>query len=241
MKIFAASDLHLSFKAPYIPGKEGQLTKPMDVFGGLWTDYPDRLAENWQKTVSDDDLVLIPGDISWAMNLSEACYDLAYISALSGRKIISRGNHDYWWDGIGKVRNALPAGMNALQHDTVVEAGYAICATRGWMLPSHNDFKESQDRKIYDRELLRLGIALDAAKKTGLPVIVMLHYPPVDENGIENDFTKIFSAYPVKYCVYGHIHGNKADTFEGEINGVTYINVSVDRLGFCPRFICENR
>jgi len=241
MKIFAVSDLHLSFQKPFNREAPPPLTKPMNIFGGQWDDYPCRLADNWRKTVADEDTVLIPGDISWAMDLKGAVHDLAYIGDLPGKKIICRGNHDYWWDGIGKVRSSLPFGMSALQHDAILAGGFAICATRGWLLPGHNDFKESEDRKIYDRELIRLEFALEAATALNAPIIVMLHYPPMDEKHGESDFTRMLEKYDVKYCVYGHIHGDKADVFEGEVNGIRYFNVSVDRLKCCPLLICENQ
>ena len=240
MKIFGISDLHLSFKRKYDPTNPPPLTKPMDIFGSQWDNYPVRIRKNWLDTVSSDDTVLIPGDISWAMNLQEACYDLDFIGDLPGKKIICRGNHDYWWDGVGKVRNALPAGISALQHDALDIGGFAVCATRGWLLPGHNDFKENTDRKIYDRELLRLGFALEAAAKYGKPIILMLHYPPVDEAGHESDFTRIIREYNVSYCVYGHIHGSAAEAFKGEINGTSFYNVSADKLECRPLLICEN-
>ncbi|MBQ1501434.1 MAG: metallophosphoesterase [Firmicutes bacterium] len=241
MKIFAVSDLHLSFTAPFDPDLPQKGAKPMDIFGAQWGDHPLSLARNWRETIGEEDTVLIPGDISWAMNLQEARYDLDFIGTLPGRKLICRGNHDYWWDAIGKVRSALPAGMEALQHDATEAGGHAICATRGWLLPGHCDFKESSDRKIFDRELLRLGFALKAAAELDKPIIVMLHYPPVGETGKPTEFTELMGKYPVCQCVYGHIHGDQADVFEGELNGIVYTNVSVDRLGFRPFLLCENQ
>ncbi len=241
MKIFAVSDLHLSLIAPFDPQLPipAVLGKPMNIFGVQWDDFFTRLTTNWQQTVSDEDAVLIPGDISWAMNLADTKYDFAYIASLPGQKIISRGNHDYWWDGIGKLRAFLPESIFALQHDAIDLGKFAVCATRGWLLPEHNDFKENADRKIYDRELLRLEFALKAAAAYQSPIIAMLHYPPLDHNKNENEVVALLKKYPVVSCVYGHLHGNKSSAFEGIYAGINFTNVSVDRINFTPAFIAE--
>ena len=239
MKIFAVSDLHLSLSAPYHPDQPVQSYKPMTIFGSGWDDFYHRLACSWRQMIGEQDIVLLPGDISWAMQLAEAQHDLEYIAALPGQKVMIRGNHDYWWASISRIRALLPANFHALQNDTVSLGGYAICGTRGWLLPVHNDFKESEDRRIFDRELLRLNMTLSAAAAHNQPIIVMFHYPPLDIDAIADSFMEIISRYPVKYCLYGHIHGNKNPAFEGDFNGVHLINCSVDRLGFAPLLITE--
>ena len=154
MKIWAISDLHLSFGA----------NKPMDVFGGNWENYLDKIKEDWADKVSDDDIVLIAGDISWAMKLEETKADFEFLGALKGKKIIIRGNHDYWWASISNVRSVLPANVFAIQNDAIKFDDVIICGTRGWTVPE-NDFETAQDEKIYKRELIRLELTLKSAKK----------------------------------------------------------------------------
>lgn len=241
MNIFAISDLHLSLAAPF--NKEAPdltpLYKPMNVFGARWDDALSRLTSNWQEKVTAQDVVLIPGDISWAMTVDEAKFDFDFLSALPGKKIISRGNHDYWWNGIGKLRTALPPSIYPLQHDATEVGDFAVCATRGWTIPGRNDFKESEDRKIYDRELLRLGFALEAAAKLSKPIIVMLHYPPFYHPQAGSGFLDLLRQYPVQHCIYGHLHGDKSSAFEGTVDGISFTNISMDRIGFCPKLIAN--
>lgn len=239
MKIFAISDLHLSLQAPFDhqDPEAAVIDKPMSVFGEQWQDALSHITNKWKKVVGEDDVVLIPGDISWAMKLDDARYDFAYLASLPGKKIISRGNHDFWWDGIGKLRAFLPEGIYALQHDAMEMGDFAICATRGWLLPEHNDFSQDSDQKIYEREILRLGFALEAAAKYQKPIIAMLHYPPLDKTTSPSGFVSLLQEYPVHVCLYGHIHGNKAAAFEGEYAGIAFRNVSADRIGFTPLLI----
>lgn len=239
MNIFAISDLHLSLAAPFNEAAPDltPLYKPMNVFGARWDDALSALTNNWRRQVTEQDSVLIPGDISWAMTMEEARYDFAFLASLPGRKIISRGNHDYWWNGISKLREALPSGIYPLQHDAISVGDYAVCATRGWTLPGRNDFKENPDRKIYNRELLRLEFALEDAVKLSQPIIVMLHYPPVYSPQTGSGFLELLKKYPVRHCIYGHLHGNKTAAFEGELDGITFTNMSMDRIAFCPKLI----
>lgn len=239
MKIFAISDLHLSFAAPYDPENPAAspLTKPMDIFDRAWRDYPQHLEENWRALVSPEDVVLLPGDLSWAMTLEEAVYDLDYLGRLPGRKLFIKGNHDYWWQSLRKVQEALPAGMSPIQHSAVPLGDYVVCGTRGWISPGHPDYKESQDKKIYARELLRLEMALKEAAALGLPIIAMLHYPPVLRDDGPTGFTELLERYPVRTCLYGHVHGDSTATFTGTLNGVEYHNCSCDRLAFRPLLV----
>ncbi|MBE7090278.1 MAG: phosphohydrolase, partial [Clostridiales bacterium] len=137
MKIFAISDLHISTDG----------NKPMDVFGGKWVDYLDKIKSDWQDKVSDDDLVLIGGDISWAMNIEDAKRDILSFADMKGKKVIIKGNHDYWWSGVGKVRETLPEGFYALQNDCIKFDNVIICGSRCWTVPGANDFTE-QDMKL---------------------------------------------------------------------------------------------
>lgn len=223
MHIYAISDLHLSFSSP----------KPMDVFGDEWHDHAARLAAAWQDTVQQEDVVLIPGDISWAMQLSAASPDLAFIGALPGKKVLLKGNHDYWWNSIGKVRAALPPDTFALQNQAMNIGDYAVCGTRGWLCPGSSAFTEA-DEKIYERELIRLELSLSCAEK-GRPILAMLHFPPFSEKAPASGFTELLSRYGVTTALYGHLHGAAQRTaFEGVRDGVAYRCVAGDYLSFRP-------
>ena len=170
MKIFAISDLHISTNA----------NKPMDVFGGNWLGYLDKIKADWQEKVSDDDVVLIGGDVSWAMDIADAKVDIETFANLKGKKVIIRGNHDYWWSGIGKVRDMLPEGFYALQNDCIKFGNVIIAGSRCWSVPGSPDFTE-QDNKIYLRETERLKLSLKCAereRKEGDVLIALVHFPP---------------------------------------------------------------
>lgn len=230
MNLFAIGDLHLA----------GGQDKPMAVFGPRWDRHFEKISQRWREQVAEEDVVLIPGDISWAMTLSDAVADLRAIGELPGRKVLIRGNHDYWWSGIGKVRSALPPGMTALQQDAADMGDFVVCGTRGWMIPSEEAALGEQDEKIYRRELARLDLALDAAKRVGgrKPIVVMLHYPPLYKSTLRSGFTERMEAAGVRLCVYGHLHGiGIAAGFSGEQGGVRYELTSCDSQGFAPRNI----
>ena len=133
----------------------------------------------------------------------------------------------------------MPPSIYPLQHDATEVGDFAVCATRGWTIPGRNDFKESEDRKIYDRELLRLGFALEAAAKLSKPIIVMLHYPPFYHPQAGSGFLDLLRQYPVQHCIYGHLHGDKSSAFEGTVDGISFTNMSMDRIGFCPKLIAN--
>lgn len=238
MNIYAISDLHLSGEPP---------TKPMEKFGDHWLGHKEKIKDNWLNTVQEDDYVIIAGDISWAMNLQEAAVDLDWIASLPGHKILLRGNHDYWWSSLSKLRKAYPS-FTFLQNDSIVlelpSAGsnedesapstrIAICGTRGWLLPSSEKFTE-EDNKIYLREGIRMELGLQqAAKAEPNQLVLAMHYPPLFAAEETTVFTQLLEKYHVQQCVYGHIHGeNHVTTFEGQRNGVTYKLVSCDTQGF---------
>ena len=158
MKILAIADLHLSLG-------EG-INKSMEVFGGAWQGYVERLKDNWEYIVRPDDLVLLPGDISWAMHLEDAMADLAWIDALPGKKLIVRGNHDLWWTSMKKMRGLFQT-IGFLQNDAYLDAanGFAVIGSRGWVCPGDTYFKGEEDAKIYRREVLRIGMSIDSLKK----------------------------------------------------------------------------
>jgi predicted phosphohydrolase len=228
MVIYGISDLHLSFSTD----------KPMDVFGDHWVDHAGRMAEAWDALVGDDDVVLCPGDLSWAMKLDQASADLSWIGDRPGRlKVLGRGNHDYWWSAIGKVRKALPEGCVALQNDAVDLGDVVVAGSRCWAAPGGLDFSEA-DEKIYQRELGRLRLSLEAGRKLAgdRPLLAAIHYPPFGADGRETGFSKLLEEFAVDLCVYGHLHGRHAHrtAVEGEVRGVRYRLIACDYLGFRP-------
>ena len=195
----------------------GKADKPMDVFGSNWDRHREKIFDAWQSLVSPSDCVLVPGDICWAMYLEDAVDDLNSIAELNGTKILIRGNHDYWWASPTRIRAVLPAGM--------------------YMLPSAANFGKA-DEKIFNRELIRLEMSLKAARRA--PVITMLHYPPVAENGMRTAFTELISQYPVQQVVYGHLHAQSCRLgFNGTLDGIRYSLCSADFLNFAPKQIAE--
>lgn len=225
MRVFAIGDLHL-------PGGD---EKPMDVFGDHWEDHFARISADWQEKVTSEDVVLIPGDISWAMQLRDAVPDLTAIGELPGRKILIKGNHDYWWTGIGQVRRVLPEGVMALQHDTADLGDCVVCGTRGWTYPTEETPLSAEDERIFNREMIRLELALQSAVKAAgeRPILVMLHYPPLYQQDRDTPFTRLLEKYPVHAVVYGHLHGAGIRAgFTGTWNGIRYVLASCDSLGF---------
>ena len=223
MKIYAISDLHISTNT----------NKPMDVFGGAWENYLEKIYADWEEKVSDNDVVLIGGDISWAMDLTDAIEDIKTFSALKGKKILIRGNHDYWWKSISRVREALPSGVIALQNDAVKIDGAVICGSRLWSVPGSPDFKEA-DRKLYERETERLKLSLKNAatmREEGDKLIALIHYPPFNVRREDTAFTSLFEEYGVNAVVYGHLHGKyvRADKVFVK-NGIKYYLTSCDQV-----------
>ena len=231
MRLFAIGDLHM----------DGGDDKPMDVVGPQWDRHFLRISENWRRLVSEEDVVLIPGDISWAMQLENAIPDLRAIGELPGRKILCKGNHEYWWSSISRVRQALPEGMTALQHDAADLGPCVVCGTRGWSFPTERGELGEDDERICRREVQRLNLALDDAERIGAgkPIIVMLHFPPLLVSDMNTVFTETLEARKdVATVVYGHLHGaSLANGFEGEHRGIRYVPVSCDGLDFCPKEI----
>lgn len=228
MAIYAIADLHLSFSSD----------KPMDVFGTNWTDHAGQIKAHWLETIRPEDLVLIPGDISWAMYLEEAKTDLEWLEQLPGTKVVLRGNHDYWWVTLKKMKKAYPE-LNFLQNNAFTFGDTVICGTRGWLCPGDQGFDETQDQKIYLREQIRLRLSLEEGKKTGKRIIAMIHYPPCTLKQECTELTALFEEYGVSLVLYGHIHHQFDSVFEGVRNGVTYRLVSSDYLKFKPLCIEE--
>lgn len=228
MALFAIADLHFSFSAE----------KPMDIFGEHWKNHSQKIIDNWKANVTEEDTVLLPGDLSWGMHLKEAAADLDVIYQLPGRKILLGGNHDYWWKSSSKLEARYP-GMRFLKNNADTYEGWAICGSRGWLCPNDVRFTE-QDKKIYEREQVRLRLSLDAAMRAGAEkIILMMHYPPMNDKKEDSAFTELFREYPIKKVVYGHLHGaaSHATGFEGERYGIEYTLVAADFIDFCPKRI----
>ena len=221
MKVFTISDLHLSLCGD----------KPMDVFGEKWGGYLEKIEYDWNLKVADGDVVLLPGDLSWAMKLESAVTDFEYLTKLKGTKIIIRGNHDYWWQSVSRVREALPSSVIALQNDAVKIGNFVFCGSRGWAVEGSPEYSE-QDRKLYNRETERFSLALKNAKKLmeeGDKLIALIHYPPFNVRREDSNFTRLFEEYGVDKVVYGHLHGKDAKPYyRVNKNGVEYILASCD-------------
>ncbi len=225
MKLFALADPHL-----------GQgVDKAMDIFGPLWKRHTERLAANWTETVGPDDTVLVPGDISWAMKLEDALVDLEFLHALPGRKILLKGNHDYWWGSRAKVEKVLPASLRLLQNDAVdLGDGVGVVGTRGWTPPG-SARAGAEDATIFARELQRFTLSVASAGDRFTTLIAMLHYPPLTSGMGETPFVPLLQAAGVKACVYGHLHaGDHRFAVTGRHDGIDYYFVAADALGFRP-------
>jgi uncharacterized protein len=228
MALYTISDLHLGFN----------VEKPMDIFGVKWKDHCDKIKENWLSKIKEEDMVLIAGDISWSLKETDSKYDLDWINELPGKKIISKGNHDYWWGSISKL-NKMYENTKFLQNNFYVYEDYAICGTRGWVCPGGDKYT-SKDEKIYSREQVRLKLSLESAKSQGFKkFIIMLHYPPTNEKFEESEFTKIIKEYKVEKVIYGHLHGPVllGNLLNGYFENVEYILTSADYLDFNPKRI----
>lgn len=227
MAIYALADLHLSFGTD----------KPMDVFGEAWGNYTEKIYENWQSIVREDDTVIIPGDISWATYIEDAREDFKFIDGLNGKKIIIKGNHDYWWTTLSKMNKFLKENafdsITILNNTAVACEDAAICGTRGWWV--RQDMTE-EDIRILDREKLRLIMSIEAAARLKKErIIVGLHYPPIDITGEHREFMEILKEYKVDTCVYGHLHSYSHNTAVcGEVEGVNLKLVSGDFVKFAP-------
>lgn len=227
MSLYAIADLHLSLSS----------NKPMNIFPG-WDNHVERLEKNWQGIVKPDDTVVVPGDISWAINFDEAKADFDFINRLNGHKVILKGNHDYWWNSMAKMNRFL--SENGFDTITIVHNNYypygeyGICGTRGWI----KDTEEPADAKVLAREAGRLETSIKAALADGKKPIVFLHYPPIFANDYNREILDVLFRYDIKTCYYGHLHGN-AHRFAvcGEVDGINYQLIAGDFVQFCPKLI----
>lgn len=227
MSIFAIGDTHLSLGAE----------KPMDIFSG-WQDYVQRIETNWRRLVEDKDTVVIPGDVSWALNLPDTKADFEFLNSLPGTKIISKGNHDYWWSTKKKMDEYFAENgfdtLHILHNNAYAVEGKAICGARGWFF----DDSSEQSEKIINRECGRLRTSISAAKDTGFEPVVFLHYPPISNDKICEPIMEVLVSEGIKRCYFAHLHGASINyAFRGEYEGISFSLVSSDSLGFCPMLI----
>ena len=225
MSLFAIADTHLSFGTD----------KPMDSFPG-WNDYVDRIEKNWNKIVTDDDTVVIAGDISWAMNFDELKADFDFIERLNGKKIILKGNHDYWWNTSKKMNDFIESQryktISILFNNSYDVDGVSVCGSRGWLF----DVDDEHDGKVLNREVGRLRLSLESAVND--EKIVFLHYPPVTTDTKCDEILNLLKEYGIKKCYYGHLHGIAAKkAIDDVVDGIEFRLISCDRLGFVPKLI----
>ena len=225
MKVFSVSDLHLS----------GLSDKPMEVFGSAWENHFEKIKNDWNGKVSDGDVVLICGDISWGKVLEEGLYDLRALAPLKGEKVFIRGNHDFWWNGITKLREAAPdKTFHFLQNDCIKFGSVVVCGSRGWTCPGSLDYTP-HDEKIYCREAERFKLCFKRVREVreeGDALIAMIHYPPFSLKSPSSLFTELFESEKVDKVVFGHLHGEIFFPLRTVKNGIEYVLTSCDKVGF---------
>ena len=225
MSLFVIADLHLPLS----------VEKPMDIFGG-WENYVERLEYNWKRKIKPEDTVVLPGDISWSMSIKDCYNDMKFIDDLPGRKIISKGNHDYWWDTASKMNRFFQENgfttLNILHNNCYEYEGVGICGSRGWI----NETGKPEDTKVIAREAGRLEVSVEEAEKKGLKPVVFLHYPPVFADSVNETIFDVLKRHNIKLCFYGHLHGKRAhaNAVIGNYNGVELRLISADYLQFDP-------
>lgn len=229
MSIFVIGDMHLSLRTP----------KPMDIFGENWIGHEEKIRRNWIENVKEDDLVVLPGDFSWETYLENTKLDFEYLNNLPGKKLLLKGNHDYWWSTVTAMRQFLKennfTNIDFLYNNSYEYEDKILCGTRGWSIAD-----EEMDKKLIKRELIRLELSIkDGINKFGSDkeIIIFMHYPPITKARIisqqEAEFVNLMKKYNVKRCYYGHLHGASiSDAIEGNIEGIEFKLVSADGLDF---------
>lgn len=236
MSIYVMADLHLSTTT----------NKPMGIFGSRWCDHMEKIKKNWSAVVSDEDTVIVPGDISWAIDYDEAYSDFEFINSLPGKKLLGKGNHDYWWGTMAKNRAFLKEHsfdtIDFLFNNAYKVENYIVCGTRGWYVDEklQNEANEPEYQKIVAREAQRLKMSLDEAVKlqeNGEQILVFFHFPPVFKSFVCEELIEILNRYNIKNCYFGHIHGtyNVPRTFE--YSGISFTLISSDFLSFVPMIV----
>lgn len=225
MSIYAIGDLHLSFANP----------KPMNIFGNNWNNHEEKIKLDWISKVKEEDTVVLPGDFSWAMNLKDTKKDFEYINNLPGRKIMSKGNHEYWWTTVTNIKKFLKennfSNIDFLYNNSIEVEDKLICGTRGWNL----NLESETSNKIITREEIRLENSIQDAinKNLDKEIIVFMHYPPIVKQNLNTGFFKILKKYNIKRCYYAHLHGNSIkEALNGVYDGIEFKLVSADGLDF---------
>jgi hypothetical protein len=245
MRIWAIGDLHLSF---------GVKNKSMDVFGPQWEGHAKKIASHWKSLIHPDDLVLVPGDLSWAMKIEEVVPDLQWVHELPGTKVMIKGNHDYWWGSLNKIAPVLPPSIHLIQNNVFNWREATIGGARLWDTPEYSfgsfvEFRENPraredkealvqeefEEKLFNRELERLKLSLKGLDPKAKVRIAMTHYPPIGADLKESRAAQILEEHQVQICVFGHLHNLKAglDLF-GEARGIRYVLASCDYIHFQP-------
>lgn len=225
MAIYVIGDLHLSFST----------NKPMDIFGRNWQNYEEKIKKDWLLKVKPEDTVILPGDFSWAMYLNETEKDFEFINNLPGKKILLKGNHDYWWTTVTSMRKYIKEenfeNIDFLYNNSYEIENKIIAGTKGW-----NISDEQEDIRLTKREVARLELSIKSGiEKYGndKEIIVFMHYPPLTKTNIDTDYTRLMKKYGIKRCYYGHLHANSIkDAVEGNVDGIEYKLVSSDGLDF---------
>lgn len=230
MSIYTIGDLHLSFHED----------KPMSIFGENWKEHEEKIKKDWIEKVKEKDLVVVPGDFSWSTYLKDTYEDFCYLNSLPGKKLLLKGNHDYWWATLTSMRKFLEENnfknIDFIYNTAYEFEKYIITGTRGW-----GQNEEGEDKKLLKREVARLELSLEEATKLNKnkekEILVFLHYPPITSNNIINneisDFIKLMKKYDIKRCYYGHLHSTSIkDAVEGQHYGIEFKLVSADGLDF---------
>lgn len=225
MSLYAIGDTHLSFGTD----------KPMDIFRG-WQNFEERLEKNWNSLVTENDTVVVAGDISWAMNIEGAKEDFRFLDKLNGRKLIMKGNHDYWWSTKKKADTFFEENgfgtLDILFNNAYRFGDVSVCGTRGWF------YDGEKDNKVLLREAGRLRMSINEAKKLGGEPVVFLHYPPLNQEKVCEEIYSVLVEEGIKRCYYAHLHGASQNfAFTGERDGIKFSLISGDFLNFCPKLI----
>ena len=238
MSIFVIADLHLDTQSNQ---------KSMEVFGNRWINYVYKIQKNWKRLVSENDTVIIPGDISWALNLSEAIPDLQWIESLPGQKILMKGNHDFWWSTGSKMSKMFEeqniSSIRLLSNNALEVEDYIIAGSRGWFTDrSMQTATQTVDyQKIINREVIRLKMSLDQAKKlqeeNGKEILVFLHFPPIWSDFVCDEILNLLAEYGIKRCFFGHIHSCYTAPASFVHNGIEFRMISADYLDFIPQIL----
>lgn len=234
MSIYSIADLHLSTS----------VAKPMDIFGYRWQGYTEKIKKRWCALVGEDDTVVVPGDISWAMSLGDALSDFRFIDDLPGKKILGKGNHDFWWTTVTKMRSYLSengiGSIDFLYNNAFLVEDYVICGSRGWYVEERlqNTSDEVDYKKIVLREAARLEISLTEAARLSengrFPILCYFHFPPVFNSFVCREIVDVLHAFGVKRSYFGHIHGNYTIPRTIDFEGISFTMIAADYLNFVP-------